>query len=107
LDILEYLIHHSLKGAGRVSQSKEHDLWFEETIFGLKCHFLLISCFDPDVVISSSYVEFGEDMCILHLTDKVRDERKGILVPDGVLIQLLVILNQSEFAIFLFHKEEG
>ena len=86
LDVFEYLIHHGLKGTGRVCQSKEHDPWFKEIIFGLKCRFLFISCFDLNVVISPSYVKFGEDICILYLTDEIGDERKGVLVPDGVFV---------------------
>ncbi len=107
LKVLEYLIHHGLEGTWQVCQTKEHDPWFKETIFGFECCFLFISCLDLDIIVSPSYIKFGKDMCILYLTDKIRDEWQGIAILDGVFIQLLVVLNWSEFTVFLFHKEEG
>ena len=74
LKVFEYLIHHGLKGAWWICQTEEHDLWFKKAIFGLKCCILFIAGFDPDVVISPLYVEFGKDMSILYLADEIGDE---------------------------------
>src|SRR6266404_8886531 len=87
LNVFEDLIHHGLKGTWRISQTKEHDSWFKETIFGLKCRFFFITSLDSNIVISPSYVELGEDICVLHLTDEIGDERQGVAVSNGEFIQ--------------------
>src|SRR6267378_76897 len=101
LDILENLVHHRLECTWRICQSKEHNPWFEETIFGLECRFLFIPCLDPNVVIAPSYVKLGEDIHILHLTDEIGNERQGVSVSNGELIQPSIVLYRSEFAVFL------
>src|SRR6266404_8738840 len=107
LDLLEYLVHHGLKGTRGVGQTEEHNPWFKKAIFGFKRRFLFVPCFDPDVIVTPSHVKLGEDICILYLTDKVLDEWKGVSVPDRVFVQLPVILYQLEFTVFLLYKEEG
>src|SRR5882762_11492616 len=83
LDILEDLVHHRLECTWRICQPKEHDPWFEKTIFGLESCFLFIPFLDPNIVIAPSYVKLGEDVCVLHLTDEIGSKRQGVSIPDG------------------------
>src|SRR6266404_5313514 len=86
LDVLEDLIHHGLECTRGICQPEEHDTWFKKTVFGLKCCFLFIPCLDPNVVVSPSYVELGEDVRVLHLTDEIGNERQGVSISDGELV---------------------
>src|SRR6266404_7671484 len=106
LDILEDLIHHGLECTWGICQPKEHDPWFEETIFGLESCFLFIPRLDPNIVISPLYIKLGEDIRILHLTDEIGNERQGVSISNGELIQPSVVLYRSEFTVFLLYKEE-
>src|SRR6266404_3193388 len=106
LNVPEDLVHHCLKGTWGICKTKEHDPWFEKTIFSLKGGFFFVSCFNSNIVISPSYIKLGEDVCVLHLADKIGDERQGVSISNGKFVQLSVILYRSEFTIFLFDKEE-
>src|SRR5712664_3452963 len=78
LNVFEDLIHHCLECTWGISQSEEHDPWFEKTIFGLESCFLFIPRLDPNIVVTPSYVKLGEDMRILHLTDEIGNKRQGV-----------------------------
>src|ERR1700677_3570307 len=56
-DILVYLIHHCLECCGGVAKSKKHDSGLKESISCFERCFVFIALFDPDVVVSPSYVE--------------------------------------------------
>ena len=69
--------------------------------------FPLVSILDPDVVVTPTDIELGEDLCSFELVYKVRGKGEGVGIPNGVLIQVVVVLAWAETAILLFHKEEG
>src|SRR5258707_14775732 len=54
-------IHHHLKGGGGVGQPEEHDRRFEEPFWGEERHFPFVPLFDVNVVVSPTYIEFGEE----------------------------------------------
>jgi hypothetical protein len=54
-----YGIHHGLEGCWGVGESKEHYGWFKEAFIGDERCFPFISLFDPYVVVTPMYVEFG------------------------------------------------
>ena len=64
-------------------------------MFGLECHFPLISVFDVYVVVAPSDVQFGEILGSFQLVDEFRDEGEGIGILDGSFIEFLVILTRS------------
>src|SRR6266404_1268593 len=86
LNILEDLVHHCLECTWGIRQPKEHNPWFEKTIFGLESCFLFIPHLDPNVVVTPSYVKFGEDICILYLTDEIGNKRQGVSISDGEFV---------------------
>ena len=55
--VLEDVVHHCLECHRGIGESEEHYFWFEQSLIGSEGCFPLISFFDSDVVISSSYVE--------------------------------------------------
>src|SRR6266404_5620389 len=99
LEIFEDLIHHGLECTWRICQPKEHNPRFEKTIFGLECCLFLIPCLDPNVIIPPSYVKLGEDVCVLHLTDEIGNERQGVSISNSEFVQLSVILYRPKFAV--------
>ena len=52
----EEVVHHSLERGLGIGESEEHDQGFEGSFRRLKRCFPLIPFFDPDVVVSPSYV---------------------------------------------------
>jgi hypothetical protein len=56
----EYHVHHGLEGSGGVSESEEHYHWFEESLIGYKCCFVLVFGCDSDHVVSPSDVNCGD-----------------------------------------------
>ena len=65
--------HHRLEGCGRISESKKHHSRFIKSIFGFECCLMLVSCFDPYIVILPSNVKFREDVCLLYLCDEFQN----------------------------------
>jgi len=93
MEIVEYVIHHCLKGAGRICKAEEHDQWFKQAVFHLKCALFLVSCLDPDVIIAPSDIKLCEDVSILNLTYQVGYKRQWVAIADGVFVQLAIILH--------------
>src|SRR6266404_9650907 len=77
MQIMKDVIHHRLKGTWRICQPEEHNQGFEQSVFCFKHPFFFIAGLNPDVVIAPSHVEFGEDVGVLYLTDKVWYEWQG------------------------------
>jgi len=61
------VIHGSLEGGGGVSQSKEHYPWFKQPFWGFERGLPFIAFLDLDIIVSPSYVEFGEEGSSLEL----------------------------------------
>ena len=64
-------------------------------MFGLECHFPLISVFDAYVVVAPSDIQFGEILGSFQLVNEFRDEGEGIGVLDGSFVEFPVILTGS------------
>ncbi len=67
-------VHHHLEGSRGVGQSEEHNRRFEEALRGEECRFPFVAFFDADVVVSPSYVEFGEERATGEAVDGLRYE---------------------------------
>ena len=71
--VSEGIIHESLKGGGGVGESKEHDCRFKEAFVGDEHCFPLVAVLDPNIVVSPTNIEFGEDLSIFEFINEVRD----------------------------------
>ena len=58
------MFYETLEGGRGVGETKEHDCRFKEAFVGDKGSFPLVSILDMDIVVSPSYIEFGEDFGI-------------------------------------------
>jgi len=99
-------VHHHLEGSGRVSQSEEHNRWFEEPFGSKECRLPFVAFFDTDVVVSPSYVEFGEEGTPGKVVNSLGYEGGYITILLGPLVDWLIILDWTELPVFLFDEEE-
>jgi len=103
---MEDHIHHHLEGSGGVSQSEEHNHWFEEPFGGEEGCFPFVTFFYADVVISPSYVELGEEGAAGKAVDRLRYERGYVAIFLGPPVDWSVVLDWTKFSVFLFNEEE-
>jgi hypothetical protein len=71
----ENAVHERLKGGRTVTKSKEHYSGFKKTERCDECTLPLVVFLDSNIVISPSYVKFGEQGGVLHVIDEFWDER--------------------------------
>ncbi len=100
------VVHHGLEGRWRISESEIHNCRFEESISGFECHFLLVSFADTYVVVPPSNIKLCVDMCVAKIADEIRDQGKGVLIPNGEGVDFVIILYWLQFAIFFADEEE-
>src|SRR5713226_2270273 len=103
---MEDHVHHHLEGSGGVSQPKEHHCWFEESFGGKERCLPFVAFFNADVVVSPSYVKFGEEGAAGEAVDGLRYKRGYITVLLGPTVNRAIVLDWAELAVFLFDEEE-
>ena len=91
-EVPEQIVDELLDHGRGIHESKEHDCEFQEPFMGYKGGFPLVSIFDSDIVVSLVDIELGKNLCSLELINKVRDEEKGVGVPNGIFIQVAIVL---------------
>src|SRR5260370_27477131 len=99
-------VNQHVEGSGGISQRKEHDRRFEEP-FGSKERCLpLVAFLNADVVVSPSYIEFGEEGAASEAVDGLGYKRGYITVLLGPTVNWAIVLDWAELPIFLFDEEE-
>jgi hypothetical protein len=53
----ENVVHHCLKGRGRVGKAEEHDCQFKEAFTCFEGGLSFVSLLDSDIVVAPSYIE--------------------------------------------------
>ena len=105
--IAEGVVHEALEGGGGIGESEKHHRGLEKSFVSDEGRLPLVAILDSYVVVSPPNIEFGEDLSISQFIYEVGDERKGVGVADGVLIDVAVVLAGAESSILLFDEEEG
>ena len=100
------VIHHSLEGGRTIGKTKEHDKWLKQTSIGSKGCLPFITFLHSDIVVTPPNIKFGEVLGFTELVYQFRNERQGICILNGHVIELPIVLNQSQGAIFLLDKED-
>ena len=54
---------------------------------------MFVPFLDPNIVVSPSDVKFSEHMGFFDLGDKFRNKGKGVLIPDSMFIETMIILD--------------
>src|SRR6266702_3765472 len=105
-DVVIDVVHHGLEGHWQVGECKVHDRRFEKSISGFKRCLLFVSFTNAYVVVPPSNVELCVDVCVTEIADEVRDQGKGVLIPNGKGVDLMVVLHRSQFTVLFVDKEE-
>jgi hypothetical protein len=104
-EILENVIHHSLKGGRAVSETEEHHQRFKESLVGAECSLPFIIFFDMDIVVPPSAIKLGKVSCALEMIDKIGNEWKWIDILDSLCIECPIVLDESERSILFLNEE--
>ena len=100
------VVHHCLECGWGIHEAKKHYCWFKQAFASFECGLPFISLFDADIVISPSYIKFGEQMISCEVIDEVIDQWEGIAIWYGPLVQVSIILHWLEFSILFSNEEE-
>src|SRR5882724_5666437 len=76
-EFFENVVHHRLECGGTVHEAEEHDQRFEKASVCLKSSLLLVSFFDPNVVVPPANVQLSEILSLgfRDLVEDVWDKR--------------------------------
>ena len=72
-----------------------------------KCHFPFITFLDSDIIVSPLEIHFGEHLSPFELIDKLENERKGVVIFNHVLVQIVIVLYHTLFPILFGYEEHG
>src|SRR6266403_1656914 len=78
--IMKEVVHHHLKCCRRVSETKEHNLWFKKSSICLKCGFPLVAFLDSYIIVAPLYVELCEELLVRKLVINSLMSGKGYLL---------------------------
>ena len=73
----------------------------------LKHRFVFVPCLDADIVVPPLYIQLRIDHGPSQVSDQCGDEGKRVLVVHRPLVNIPVVLHQSELPVFLLDEEEG
>ena len=79
---MEYVVHHGLEGAGRVSETKEHHQGLIKPMISVKCCLPLVTLLHPNVLVTPLHIKLGKVLHTPKLIVKLRDQRKWIAILD-------------------------
>ena len=88
----EDVVHKGLECRWCVAKPEEHHCWFKKSQGDDKGSFPLVFFMNADVVIAPSDVEFREEGGILHVINEFGNEWQRVHIPDGVGIEISVVL---------------
>ena len=91
-DVFVNLVHHRLECGGRVAKAKKHDCGFKKSIACFEGCLVFVTLFDADIVITPSYIQFGEYGHSPKFGEEVRNEREGVLVANCMLVKASVVM---------------
>jgi hypothetical protein len=89
------MVHHGLKGGGRIRESEEHYSWLVKPEWSDEGCLPFVSWFDSYVVVAPPDVEFSEQGGFSYCCYEVRDEGEWVAVLNCMIIQLSVVLDRS------------
>jgi hypothetical protein len=69
-EVLEAVVHHSLEGGGRISESEKYHQGFKEPVIRTKSCLPLITFLHLNIVVTPTYVELGKVLRTAKLVDE-------------------------------------
>jgi hypothetical protein len=104
--VLEDSIHHGLEGGRRVGESEEHYSGLEESFIRYEGRFPSILLFNENFIIPPFNIEPCEYGGSSQAVNELGNKRRGIAIFNCSSIHCSVVLDWSEFSIFLLYEEE-
>lgn len=89
--VSEYFIHKTLEDGGSVGQSKRHYPILIVPSWSYKRCLPFITPFNTHQVVGAAEIQFGENPSTTKLFQGSRDQRKGITVFDGLIVESPVV----------------
>jgi hypothetical protein len=106
MEIVQDVVHQSLKCLRGVGQSERHDKEFELTMMSAKGGLGDIDVVDPDLMIATVQVELGEEPHVTQLVQQLVDDRDRVHVMHHLGVEGVVIDAKAPRAVVLFHQED-
>ena len=78
------MVHERLESGGCIAEAKEHDGWFKQPQRGYEGSFPLILLTKADVVVSPTYVKFGENSGVFHIINELWNQGQQVGISNGV-----------------------
>ena len=104
--ISEDVVHKGLKHSGCIGEPHRHNQGLERAIAHSEGGFPLMASCDVNIVVASTEVELGVDLCAAQLFKEVGDERNQVPILLGDLVQVPEVHAESQGAILFLGKED-
>jgi len=101
------VVHKVLEGGGSVGEAEGHDGVFEVAVTTAEGSFPLVSRSDPNEVVCSTKIKFGEEFCLGESIEGFGDEGEGVAILEGDLVESSVVDAKAERSVLLFDEKDG
>ena len=91
--VLKNVIHERREYAGRICQSEEHDIRFEQPSIGHKGSLPFIASLNLYIVVPPAYAKLGEVLGLLESIHQFRHQQQWVPVLNGDVIQSPIVLD--------------
>ena len=105
-EVAEDVVHETLKGRGCVGKSEGHHQPFKRAVASAEGGLPFFTFCDVNKVVCVTKVDFGIGAGFPRGVEEVGDERKGISVFLGDLVEPAVVNAQSKASVFFPHEED-
>src|SRR5882724_9894267 len=92
--------------SGSIGKSHGHDQELEGAVTHLKGCLPLVACSNTNIVVASTEVKLGVDLCTAQLGKEVSDEWNWVPILLSNFVKVPEVDTESQGAILLLHKED-
>ena len=99
------MVHEGLEHSGSIGKSHQHDQELKGAIVCLEGCLPLVACCDMNIVVASTEVELGVDLCTAQLVEEIGDEWDQVLILPCDLVEVSEVDTESQGTILLLGKD--
>src|SRR5882724_5614007 len=100
------MVHEGLECSGSIGESHRHDQELEGAIARLEGCFPLMARCDTNIVVASTEVELGVDLCAAQLVEEVGNKWNWVSILSSDLVEVSEVNTESQGAVLLLSKED-
>src|SRR5882724_9557919 len=104
--VLEDVGHEGLECSGGIGKSHWHYQEIKGAIAHSESCLPLMACCDVNIVVASTEVEFGVDLCTAQLVEEIGNEWNQVVILLSNLVEASEVHTESQGAILLLSKED-